>query len=43
MDVLYVTSARLPIKGEHETDSAGVVFKVTGLNVKGTPSYDVKL
>lgn len=43
LDDMYVTSARLTVKGVEQPDPAGAVFKVTGTGVKGTPCYNVDL
>lgn len=43
LDVMFVTSARLPMEGKEQPEPAGVVFKVTGIDTIGTPSYDLKL
>jgi len=43
MDELYVTSAQLVVNGVKQAHPAGAVFKVTGLGVKGLPSYKVRV
>ena len=43
MDELYVTSAKLVVKGETQPKPAGAVFKITGTGCKGIPGYKVKL
>lgn len=43
MDILYVTSAQLVVKGVGQDEPAGSVFKVTGTGAKGLPGYKVKL
>lgn len=43
MDILYVTSAQLVVKGVEQGAQAGAVFKVTGTGAKGVPGYNFKL
>ncbi|GJQ86435.1 hypothetical protein Trydic_g10342 [Trypoxylus dichotomus] len=43
MDILYVTSAQLVVKGVAQEDPAGAVFQVTATGAKGFPGYKVKL
>ena len=42
LDILYVTSAQLVVKGQHQPSPAGAVFKVTGIGAKGFPGNKVK-
>nr|XP_022906695.1 regucalcin [Onthophagus taurus] len=43
LDELYVTSARLTVKGVEQKEPAGAVFKVTGTGARGIPNYKVNL
>lgn len=42
LDILYVTSAKKEFKSK-QPPPAGGLFKITGLGVKGTKMYSVKL
>ncbi|XP_017785409.1 PREDICTED: regucalcin-like [Nicrophorus vespilloides] len=43
MDVLYVTSAKLVVKGEEQPKPAGALFRVTRTGCRGIPGYKVDL
>lgn len=43
LDILYVTSAKIAVRGVEQPQPAGCTFKVTGTGARGVPGVPVKI
>ena len=42
LNILYVTTAKLPIDGKIPDEPAGCTFKLENVHIKGAPGYSYK-